>query len=321
MAFNDYHGGATFPHFIEFHGTKHKLLITTRTIHPAMNDVALNEVIKATVKTWLHVATCYNRIQWSYENEQEYELKFEDSTALEKCGYQQSLEPHVTVVNHSFDMPTFTVVSNEKPSQVIRQIEAQFASVYEMKEVMPQLFLDSGVKTPPQTQQNQPKQGKIGDSSNPIGANTESVQNTLKPWIRETKPFTDGILKIQTGKDNNFDKVAKIETSYDYKNPPNEDGLYAYVLNNVAWSVGAYTKDNVTSLYVDMPLAGSNIRIFDKGDGNPHNYEWQSLAKHLGHSESQGLRDMAGQSFFVPQASYVVMKKAGNYVNYFGLYS
>lgn len=320
MAFNDLTGGNTFPYAnVQWRGKTHILLVTVRSVEKPslqLDKQQLRGLINATIGVWLRVAVVFDKIEQAIETGEDATWDLDDATAEQKEGLEHSLTPHVTVTNKAYDVPTITVVSNEAPSKTITTIEAQFLSMMDMRQKMPTVF---DVKTPPQSNQNQPKQGKIGDSSNPIGANTESTQNTLKLWIRETKPFADGILKIQTGKDNNFDKVAKIEIAYDYKNPPKEDGLYAYVLNNVAWSVGAYTKDNVTTLYVDMPLTSGNIRIFDRGESGA-NYDWQSLAKHLGHSESQGLRDMAGQSFFVP-AAYVVMKKAGNYVNYFGLYS
>lgn len=246
--------------------------------------------------------------------------------------------PGLSVTVHSWDDGTHAYNTAFSHIRAIELFNAN-ASKFGLQVVGDVTNSPKQTATPPP--QARPNAQNLGTSDNPIGSTTPP-QNTQQqapekpqpksPFIRTTRAgMAQNLLSIQTGKKGaeNFNTQAILITiPYDYKDLPQvETGkILAYELDG-AISIGRFenTQTNEVSLYVDIPVkGGSAIRFYDRG--GEHNYDYASLAQHLGYNDAATLRLAHGNTHFI-NAKYVTVKMYINpnngkrYTNYHGFYA
>lgn len=162
------------------------------------------------------------------------------------------------------------------------------------------------------TPDNVTRIGQHADSLPDTPAKTVIDFSQFKPYIRKTRNgLAQGLVALETGQDHNFNIQAIELSNFQYNQVPYDDKQLVIVPITGAASVQEFMKDKdgvkkVSRSFAIAVAGGSTLRIFDWYDNDKANFEWAELAKALG-TNSEGLRALVGQSFFVP-AHYITMK-------------
>ena len=340
-----------------------ELIVTTRS--PAINtDIPLDDLPTPEDLETITARTMFNWTQVMYalifgtqfdadKAESGIQQIKPETIDGRKVGIEASDgQPYCTVwnmTNYYNPMLSITVHSWDNGEHAYKTALAQVNGIQKFNDNAHRLKLivigdtTNSPKQLPQTANKAPKTAKIGNSDNPIGANTESPQKpqneantgentqpTGKPYVRSTRSgLAPNLIAIEKGKGKtpNYNTQAIIgNTPYNYKELPYDDKQIAIYEIDGAIKIDSYTDNetNETSLYVDIPVTGgSAIRFYDRG--GEHNYDWGGIARAIGYENSENMRNAIGNTHFIP-AKYITIKiyhaKNGKkYAQYDGFYA